>query len=53
MFALHRIALTKTTDLLNGTYACENDKVMNDIIKREMGFQGCKSFFLPFGLLKC
>jgi beta-glucosidase len=27
-------------NLLNGTYACENDKVMNDIIKREYGFQG-------------
>lgn len=25
---------------LNGTYACGNDKVMNDIIKREYGFQG-------------
>jgi beta-glucosidase-like glycosyl hydrolase len=29
-------------DLLNGTYACGNDKVMNDIVKREYGFQGCK-----------
>ncbi|KAF8809832.1 glycoside hydrolase family 3 protein [Phlegmacium glaucopus] len=27
-------------NLLNGTFACENDKVMNDIIKREFGFQG-------------
>ncbi|KAJ7207949.1 glycoside hydrolase family 3 protein [Mycena pura] len=27
-------------DLINGTYACENDKIMNDIIKREFGFQG-------------
>jgi len=27
-------------NLLNGTYACENDKLMNDIVKREMGFQG-------------
>ncbi|KAF9476635.1 glycoside hydrolase family 3 protein [Pholiota conissans] len=27
-------------NLLNGTYACENDKVLNDIIKREYGFQG-------------
>ncbi|KAJ7073419.1 glycoside hydrolase superfamily, partial [Mycena belliarum] len=26
--------------LINGTYACENDKIMNDIIKREFGFQG-------------
>ncbi|KAF7329076.1 Glycoside hydrolase family 3 protein [Mycena kentingensis (nom. inval.)] len=26
--------------LINGTYACENDKIMNDIIKREYGFQG-------------
>ncbi|TFK67251.1 glycoside hydrolase family 3 protein [Pluteus cervinus] len=27
-------------NLVNNTYACENDKVMNDIIKREYGFQG-------------
>ncbi|KAJ7280312.1 glycoside hydrolase family 3 protein [Mycena rebaudengoi] len=27
-------------NLINGTYACENDKIMNDIIKREFGFQG-------------
>ncbi|KAK2459326.1 hypothetical protein APHAL10511_008657, partial [Amanita phalloides] len=25
---------------INNTYACENDKVMNDIVKREFGFQG-------------
>ncbi|KAJ3513385.1 hypothetical protein NLJ89_g2980 [Agrocybe chaxingu] len=25
---------------LNGTYACDNDKVMNDIVKREYGYQG-------------
>ncbi|PPQ72451.1 hypothetical protein CVT24_003117, partial [Panaeolus cyanescens] len=27
-------------NLLNGTYACENDKLLNDVVKREMGFQG-------------
>ncbi|KAF8153932.1 glycoside hydrolase family 3 protein [Crassisporium funariophilum] len=27
-------------NLINGTFACENDKVMNDIVKREYGFQG-------------
>ncbi|KAF9528785.1 glycoside hydrolase superfamily [Crepidotus variabilis] len=27
-------------NLLNGTYACENDKILNDIVKREYGFQG-------------
>ncbi|KAK7018629.1 glycoside hydrolase family 3 protein [Favolaschia claudopus] len=27
-------------NLINGTYACENDKIMNDIVKREYGFQG-------------
>ncbi len=31
------------SDLINGTYACENDKVMNDIVKREYGFRGCES----------
>ncbi|EDR09330.1 glycoside hydrolase family 3 protein [Laccaria bicolor S238N-H82] len=27
-------------NLINGTYACENDKMLNDIVKREFGFQG-------------
>ncbi|KAJ7641336.1 glycoside hydrolase family 3 protein [Roridomyces roridus] len=27
-------------NLINGTYACENEKIMDDIIKREFGFQG-------------
>jgi beta-glucosidase len=27
-------------DLVNGTYACNNDKMLNDILKREYGFQG-------------
>jgi hypothetical protein len=31
-----------TIDLLNGTYACENDKILNDILKREHGFKGCE-----------
>jgi beta-glucosidase-like glycosyl hydrolase len=29
-------------NLINGTYACENDKMMNDILKREYGFRGCR-----------
>ena len=29
-------------DAINGTFACENDKLMNDLIKRECGFQGCE-----------
>jgi hypothetical protein len=33
-------------DQVNGTYACENDKTLNDILKREFGFQGCKQFTL-------
>jgi hypothetical protein len=37
----HPLLLT-LVDLINGTYACENDKIMNDIIKREFGFQGCE-----------
>lgn len=28
------------TDLVNGTYACENDGTMNQILKHEIGFQG-------------
>jgi len=27
-------------DLINNTYACENEKLMNDVLKREFGFQG-------------
>ena len=26
-------------DLVNGTYACENDKMLNDVLKREFAFQ--------------
>lgn len=26
-------------NLINGTYACENDALLNGILKREMGFQ--------------
>jgi hypothetical protein len=33
-------------DLLNDTYACENDKVLNDIVKREYGFRGCEHYNL-------
>lgn len=29
-------------DQINGTFACENDKMLNDVLKREFGFQGCK-----------
>lgn len=31
---------SSTTDLVNDTYACENDKMLNDVLKRELGFQG-------------
>ncbi|EEB96511.1 hypothetical protein MPER_04343, partial [Moniliophthora perniciosa FA553] len=27
-------------NLINGTYACENDRILNDILKREYAFQG-------------
>ncbi|OJA09073.1 hypothetical protein AZE42_06761 [Rhizopogon vesiculosus] len=27
-------------NLINGSYACNNDKMLNDILKREYGFQG-------------
>lgn len=29
-------------DLINGTYACSNNKTLNDMMKREFGFQGCE-----------
>lgn len=25
---------------INGTYACENDKLLNEILRNEMGFEG-------------
>jgi hypothetical protein len=31
-------------DLINGTFACENDKIMNGIVKTQQGFRGCKCF---------
>ena len=31
---------TTNTDLINDTYACDNNKTLNDILKREFGFQG-------------
>ncbi|KAF9452890.1 glycoside hydrolase family 3 protein [Macrolepiota fuliginosa MF-IS2] len=27
-------------NLINGTYACENDKIMSDIVKHQIGFRG-------------
>lgn len=32
--------LSWSADLVNDTYACENDKTLNDILKREYAFQG-------------
>lgn len=32
--------LTLCVDLINGTYGCENDRLMNGILKYEYGFQG-------------
>lgn len=29
-----------SVDIINETYACENDKLLNDVLKREVGFQG-------------
>ncbi|KAI0824217.1 beta-glucosidase [Trametes gibbosa] len=29
---------------VNGTFACENDKIINGLLKGEMGYQGCASF---------
>lgn len=41
-FRASRYIHIRRADLINGTFACENDKIMNDIVKREYGFQGCK-----------
>lgn len=32
--------------LVNGTYACENDKTLNGILKGEFGFPGCKRIII-------
>ncbi len=32
--------LISLIDLVNDTYACENNKTLNDILKREYAFQG-------------
>jgi len=29
--------------LVNGTYACDSDKLMNGLLKTELAFQGCES----------
>ncbi|KAF8654787.1 hypothetical protein AX16_003442 [Volvariella volvacea WC 439] len=34
------VSMMCSYNLVNNTYACENNKVMNDIVKREYGFQG-------------
>ena len=34
--------------IVNGTYACENDKMLNGVLKGELGFPGCEpSAFRP------
>lgn len=32
--------LTCLSDLVNDTYACENDRTMNQLLKGELGFRG-------------
>jgi len=29
-------------NLVNGTYACEDDNILNVVLKHQLGFQGCK-----------
>ena len=38
VFYIHTLILN--IDLINGTYGCENDRLMNGILKNEYGFQG-------------
>jgi len=40
--------------VVNDTYACDNDKVLNGVLKTELGFEGCAptlSQFLCPGLI--
>jgi beta-glucosidase-like glycosyl hydrolase len=39
---LHSRLLRFNVDRLNDTYACDDDKALNDILKREYGFKGCE-----------
>jgi beta-glucosidase len=32
---------------LNESYACQNSKVLNGLLKGELGFQGYVSYWLP------
>lgn len=36
----HSYHAHRILDLVNDTYACDNDKMLNDVLKREFGFQG-------------
>ena len=46
-FLIRSPPLAFDVDQVNGAYACENDKVMNDIVKRDLAFQGCEYHSLP------
>jgi hypothetical protein len=41
-------------DLVDGYYACEHDGILNHMLRRELGFQGCRSIsyllhhFVPY-----
>jgi hypothetical protein len=32
--------LCSSYNRINGTFACENDRILNEVLKGELGFQG-------------
>lgn len=40
----------ESEDQINETYACENDRTLNQILKGELGFRGCEVLHLTIGL---
>ncbi|KAJ7155737.1 beta-glucosidase [Mycena filopes] len=36
------VILGSRKSIVNSSYACENDKMLNGVLKQEYGFQGCK-----------
>ena len=47
------LILVLTYNSVNGSWACENEKTLNGLLKGEFGFQGCESTDKLVSLKKC
>lgn len=47
LFPLLRYQMSQSHEV-NGSYACENDKTLNGILKGEFGFPGCEPIHFLF-----